>query len=75
MAGFEPASQGVKVPCLTTWLHLNISRADFGTVCRGRNLDECASNGIRTRELYILLEEARRRFWIKKLNPPRLLPA
>ena len=50
MAGFEPASQGVKVPCLTTWLHLNISRADFGTVCRGRNLDECASNGIRTRE-------------------------
>lgn len=38
------------------WLHLNISRADFGTVCRGRNLDECASNGIRTRELYILLD-------------------
>ena len=34
MAGFEPASQGVKVPCLTTWLHLNISWADFGTVCR-----------------------------------------
>ena len=32
------------------------SRADFGTVCRGRNLDECASNGIRTRELYILLD-------------------
>jgi hypothetical protein len=56
MAGFEPASQGVKVPCLTTWLHLIISRADFGTVCRGRNLDECASNGIRTRELYILLD-------------------
>ncbi len=56
MAGFEPASQGVKVPCLTTWLHLNISWADFWTVCRGRNLDECASNGIRTRELYILLD-------------------
>lgn len=21
MAGLEPASEGVKVPCLTTWLH------------------------------------------------------
>ena len=25
MAGLEPASEGVKVPCLTTWLHPCIS--------------------------------------------------
>ena len=24
MAGLEPANAGVKVPCLTTWLHPNI---------------------------------------------------
>ena len=24
VAGFEPASAGVKVPCLTTWLHPNV---------------------------------------------------
>ena len=24
MAGLEPADEGVKVPCLTTWLHPNI---------------------------------------------------
>ena len=26
MAGLEPASEGVKVPCLTTWLHPYIAR-------------------------------------------------
>ena len=25
MAGLEPADEGVKVPCLTTWLHPNMS--------------------------------------------------
>ena len=24
MAGLEPANAGVKVPCLTTWLHPNV---------------------------------------------------
>ena len=24
MAGFEPANEGVKVPCLTAWLHLRV---------------------------------------------------
>ena len=26
MAGLEPASEGVKVPCLTTWLHPYLAR-------------------------------------------------
>ena len=26
MAGLEPASEGVKVPCLTTWLHPYIAK-------------------------------------------------
>ena len=30
MAGLEPANAGVKVPCLTTWLHPNISEARAG---------------------------------------------
>jgi hypothetical protein len=28
VAGFEPTSAGVKVPCLTTWLHPNVSLED-----------------------------------------------
>ena len=28
MAGLEPASEGVKVPCLTTWLHPYLQRTD-----------------------------------------------
>ena len=27
-AGFEPAGEGVKVPCLTTWLHPCICREE-----------------------------------------------
>ena len=30
MAGFEPADAGVKVPCLTTWLHPNIKYKVMG---------------------------------------------
>ena len=26
VAGFEPAHEGVKVPCLTTWLYPNMNR-------------------------------------------------
>ena len=29
MVGLEPTNQGVKVPCLTTWLHPNIETALF----------------------------------------------
>ena len=30
MAGLEPADEGVKVPCLTTWLHPCIAGKDIG---------------------------------------------
>ena len=33
MAGLEPANAGVKVPCLTTWLHPNIA----GSKAKGRS--------------------------------------
>ena len=29
MAGLEPADAGVKVPCLTTWLHPSIGRLEW----------------------------------------------
>ena len=29
MAGLEPADAGVKVPCLTTWLHPSIGRFEW----------------------------------------------
>src|SRR5699024_4279381 len=29
MAGLEPANEGVKVPCLTTWLHPNTEGEEF----------------------------------------------
>ena len=31
MAGFEPANAGVKVPCLTAWLHPNIKMRNAST--------------------------------------------
>lgn len=30
MAGLEPANAGVKVPCLTTWLHPNLAGKSVG---------------------------------------------
>ena len=29
VVGFEPTNVGVKVPCLTAWLHLNIKQDTF----------------------------------------------
>ena len=30
MAGLEPADEGVKVPCLTTWLHPCVEKRNQG---------------------------------------------
>ena len=38
MAGLEPADEGVKVPCLTTWLHPNIIVGGMGKTAIGRTL-------------------------------------
>ena len=33
MAGLEPADEGVKVPCLTTWRHPCAEKRDQGSGC------------------------------------------
>ena len=38
MAGLEPADAGVKVPCLTTWLHPSIGRLEWG---KDKGLEDC----------------------------------
>ena len=50
MAGLEPASEGVKVPCLTTWLHPNTGGKKFvGRTCvRPMNFSYGVGEGIRT---------------------------
>ncbi len=40
MAGLEPASEGVKVPCLTTWLHPYVRKRR-----RKRKKDRSRSSG------------------------------
>ena len=40
MAGLEPASEGVKVPCLTTWLHPYVRKRQ-----RKRKKDRSRSSG------------------------------
>ena len=40
MAGFEPADAGVKVPCLTPWLHPNIEKLNMGRPNRDKGREE-----------------------------------
>ncbi len=35
VAGFEPTNAGVKVPCLTAWLHPNIPTPQSLCLCGG----------------------------------------
>ena len=37
VAGLEPANAGVKVPCLTTWLHPSIAGSKKGKARSGRS--------------------------------------
>ena len=51
MAGLEPANAGVKVPCLTTWLHPNMGReARAGADAPALSHKYGVGNGARTHD-------------------------
>ncbi len=71
MAGLEPANEGVKVPCLTAWLH-PIGCVGRGKMMRGRNqsLPAFLKYGVGDRSRTDALQSHNLALYPTELHPP-----